>query len=72
MSLFVYAEKANVPEYIVKNGSTYRLVTDQLGSVRLVVNSSDGSVAQRMDYDEFGNVTLDTNAHPPFRAASFF
>ena len=40
---------------------TYRLVTDHLGSVRLVVNTSDGAIAQRLDYDAWGQVTLDTN-----------
>jgi len=35
----------------------------------LVVNTSDGSVAQRMDYDEFGNVLLDTN--PGFQPFGF-
>jgi RHS repeat-associated protein len=58
---FVYETRANVPEFIVKNtGQVYRVVTDHLGSVRLVVNVADGSVAQRIDYDEFGKVTLDT------------
>jgi YD repeat-containing protein len=58
---FVYASKAHVPEYIVKGGTTYRLVTDHLGSVRLVVDTSTGDVVQRMDYDAFGNVLQDTN-----------
>jgi RHS repeat-associated protein len=52
---------ANVPEYMVRGGDTYRLVTDHLGSVRLVVKVSDGSVAQRIDYDEWGVVANDTN-----------
>jgi RHS repeat-associated protein len=30
--------------------------------VRLVVNTADGTVAQRLDYDAFGRVMLDTNA----------
>jgi RHS repeat-associated protein len=34
-----------------------------------VINTSDGTVAQRMDYDEFGNVTLDTN--PGFQPFGF-
>jgi RHS repeat-associated protein len=37
--------------------------------VRLVVNTVDGSIAQRMDYDEFGVVTLDTN--PGFQPFGF-
>jgi RHS repeat-associated protein len=51
----------DVPEYMVRGADTYRLVTDHLGSVRLVVKVSDGSVAERIDYDEFGVVTSDTS-----------
>ena len=32
-------------------------MTDQLGSVRQVINSTTGQIVQQMDYDEFGNVT---------------
>jgi len=59
---FVYGSKAHVPDYMVKAGVTYRIVSDHLGSMRLVVNMIDGSIAQRMDYDEFGVLTNDTNA----------
>ena len=38
----------------------YRMLSDERGSVRLVVNIADGSVAQQLDYDEFGRVLLDT------------
>jgi RHS repeat-associated protein len=65
----VYGTKTNVPEYLVKGGTTYRIISDHLGSVRLVVNVSDGTVAQRMDYDEFGNVLVDTN--PGFQPFGF-
>jgi RHS repeat-associated protein len=58
---FVYATKANVPDYLIKNGQTYRIINDHLGSPRLIVNTSDGSIAQRMDYDVWGKVTQDTN-----------
>jgi RHS repeat-associated protein len=56
VSHFVYATKQNMPDYIAKGGITYRVLTDQLGSVRQVINSVTGEVVQRMDYDEFGNV----------------
>jgi RHS repeat-associated protein len=46
---------------MVADGTTYRLISDHLGSVRLVVDATTGVVAQRLDYDEFGNVTLDTS-----------
>ena len=45
---FVYGLHANVPEYMVQGATTYRLITDQVGSVRLVVDST-GSVAERID-----------------------
>jgi RHS repeat-associated protein len=61
VSAFVYADKPNIPEYIERSDGVYRIVTDQLGSPRLVINAENGTVAQRLDYDEFGNVIQDTN-----------
>ncbi|MBN1960879.1 MAG: RHS repeat protein, partial [Deltaproteobacteria bacterium] len=58
---FVYGLHANIPEYMVTATTTYRLITDHLGSVRLVVDASTGAVAQQLDYDEFGVVINDTN-----------
>lgn len=46
---------------MVRDGGTYRIVSDNLGSPRLVVDIGTGAVVQRLDYDEYGNVTLDTN-----------
>jgi RHS repeat-associated protein len=62
VSRFIYATRVNVPDYMVQSGITYRLVTDQLGSVRQVVNTQTGQVVQRIDYDEFGRILQDTNA----------
>jgi YD repeat-containing protein len=58
---FIYGERVNVPEVMIKGGTTYRLVTDHVGSLRLVVDAATGVIAQRMDYDEFGRVVLDTS-----------
>ncbi len=66
---FVYAGKSNVPAYMEKDGETYRIISDHLGSPRLVVNSTTGEIVQRMDYDAFGNITLDTN--PGFQPFGF-
>ncbi len=66
---FIYASRDHVPDYMVKNGARYRIITDQVGSVRLVVNASDGSIAQRIDYDSWGIVTRDTN--PGFQPFGF-
>lgn len=53
--------KGNVPDYMIKGGVTYRILSDHLGSPRIVIDTASGAVAQRMDYDEFGNASLDTN-----------
>ena len=69
VSRFVYGTNQSVPDYMVRGGQTYRLLTDHLGSVRLVVDTATGAVVQRLDYDEFGNVLLDTN--PGFQPFGF-
>jgi RHS repeat-associated protein len=69
VSEFVYGTRQNVPDYMIKNGVTYRIIADHLGSVRLVVNVGDGTVAQRMDYDEFGKVL--NNTSPGFQPFGF-
>lgn len=46
---------------VIADGTVYRLITDHLGCVRLVVNVADGTVVQRLDYDAFGRVLQDTN-----------
>jgi RHS repeat-associated protein len=69
VSRFVYGTRSNVPDYIVKADITYRIVSDHLGSPRLVVDVDSGTVAQRIDYDEFGIVTSDTN--PGFQPFGF-
>ena len=56
---FVYGLHPNVPEYMVKGGIAYRFITDQVGTVRLMIDSS-GNIAERIDYDDFGNVLQDT------------
>ena len=69
VSRFVYGTKANVPDYLIKGGVTYRIVSDHLGSPRLLINTTDGTVAQRIEYDAFGNITQDTN--PGFQPFGF-
>ncbi len=61
VSRFVYGTRINVPHLMFRNGITFRIISDHLGSVRLVVNTASGAVVQRMDYDAFGNIHTDTN-----------
>lgn len=69
VSRFVYGDKATVPSYMVKDGSTYRVVSDELGSPRLIVDVATGIVVQRIDYDEWGQIVGDTN--PGFQPFGF-
>ena len=54
---------------MIKGGVTYRIIADHLGSPRLVVNTANGLVIQRLDYDAFGKVITDTN--PGFQPFGF-
>jgi RHS repeat-associated protein len=76
---FVYGTGTNVPEHMITYDTSgqqtgiYRLLTDHLGSVRLVVDTRPDPVpnriVQRMEYDEFGRVLVDTN--PGFQPFGF-
>jgi RHS repeat-associated protein len=69
VSQFVYGTSSETPDYMVSGGVTYRLFSDQLGSPVLVVNSSTGTIAEQITYDEFGNVLGDSN--PGFQPFGF-
>jgi RHS repeat-associated protein len=60
VSRFVYGSRTNVPDYMVRGGTTYRIIADHLGSPRMVVNAASGALIQSMSFDEFGNVLTDT------------
>lgn len=66
---FIYSDRPNVPSHMIKEGATYRIISDHLGSPRLVVNTADGTVVQRIDYDPFGTIIADTN--PGFQPFGF-
>lgn len=57
---FVYATKAHVPDYYIdQNNNKFKIITDHLGSLRLIVSRS-GRVLQLMEHDEFGRILQDT------------
>jgi hypothetical protein len=45
---------------------TCRVITDHLGSVRMVVDANTGNVAQELRYDAFSRVLEDTNPGSAF------
>jgi RHS repeat-associated protein len=55
---FAYLSKPNVPDYVVRAGATYRVVSDQLGSPRYAVRSNDSANAPlKVDYSAFGEAS---------------
>jgi len=58
-----------VGSMMIKDGNTYKLITDHLSSVRIVVDVNTGDVSQKIDYDEFGNVL--SNSNPDFQPFTY-
>jgi len=54
---------------VIKGSNTYKIVADQLGTPKLLVDRASGAVAQRLDFDEFGMVENDTA--PGFQMLGF-
>jgi RHS repeat-associated protein len=59
VSTFVYGLKPNVPDYMIRGGKAYAIISDWRGSVREVVDATTNpaTVIESIDYDEWGNVT---------------
>lgn len=69
LNRYVYATQQQVPDLILRGTVVFRVVTDHLGSVRAVVDVTTGAVAQRLDYDAWGNLTQDTA--PTFQSVGY-
>lgn len=66
---FVYSNRLNTPDYMIKGGERYRIISDQVGSPIMVIHSVTGEVVQEIEYDSFGRVISDTN--PGFQPFGF-
>jgi RHS repeat-associated protein len=56
---FVYGMKPNVPDYVIRSGATYRVISDQLGSPVLAINVANSSdIPLQATYAAFGERTL--------------
>jgi len=56
---FEYAD-GRMPVAMARDGATYYLAYDQVGSLKVVTDAS-GNVVKRIDYDSFGNIINETN-----------
>lgn len=68
-SRFIYASMPNTPDYMVRDGKTFRIVSDERGSPRLVIDIATDQVAQEIYYDSFGQILYDSN--PGFQPFGF-
>lgn len=60
---FVYGSKSNVPDMMIQGAITYRMISDQVGSPRYLVQvgSAAGTTpAMSVNYDSFGLITAST------------
>lgn len=61
---FIYGSKKNIPDYYVdysQGKNFYRIISDYLGSPRLIINLSSNTVSATMEHDPFGMVITDTS-----------
>jgi RHS repeat-associated protein len=68
-SIFLFGEKPNVPSAMLREGKAYRIISDHLGSVRMVIDADTGEVVQWLEYDVWGKVVHDT--HPGWQPFGF-
>jgi len=66
---FIYATRTTSPDFILKGSAVYGVVAEENGSPRLIVDASSGAVVQRLDYDDWGQVTADSQ--PGFQPFGF-
>jgi RHS repeat-associated protein len=72
VSQFAYSSKRNVPDVMIRGGNIYRIITDQLGSVRMVQNVNNPSDRPfQADYSAFGEVTFATGTAPDWLPFGF-
>jgi RHS repeat-associated protein len=66
---YIYGTRSNAPDYMLKGGLTYRIISDDIGTIRLIVRADSGQVAERLDYDSWGKTI--TNTNPGFISLGF-
>ncbi|WP_374073730.1 RHS repeat domain-containing protein [Bdellovibrio bacteriovorus] len=64
---FIYGSKINIPDYVATGGKEYRIISDQVGTPKLIVEAATGKIVESLNYDEFG-VSFDGkhSAYLPF------
>ncbi len=60
---FVYGSRQNIPDYYIEGANKFRIVSDQLGTPRVVFNMTTGAVIAKFNHDEFGVIKANTNVN---------
>src|SRR5690606_32757776 len=55
-TFFFYGTRSHVPDYAIKDGIRYTIVSDHLGNVRQVINAQSGAIVQAQSYSAFGEI----------------
>jgi RHS repeat-associated protein len=63
---YVYGTKSNIPDIMIANGKEYRIMSDQVGTPKLLIDSATGAVVKIYAFDEFGYVSLSSTADDMF------
>ena len=53
----------------MRDGKTYRILSDHLGNARMVIDTETGEIVQWLDYDAWGRVLHDS--HPGWQPFGF-
>ena len=56
---FAYDDQGHLA-LVEKGSQTYRVIVDQVGSPRLVIDTASGAIAESIDYDAWGMITHDS------------
>lgn len=73
--VYIYDQKGWVPDWALhRDGTLFRIVTDQVGSVRAVVDAATGAVVQRYTYSPYGVIESEATSRDivPLRFAGGF
>jgi RHS repeat-associated protein len=63
LAQFIYGSKYHVPDLVIRNGTTYKVVSDQLGSPLLAINTGNSSdVPFQATYSAYGKRTITSGA----------
>jgi RHS repeat-associated protein len=67
---FVYGMKQNVPDYMIANGKKYRIISDQVGTPKALVDTANMRLVRIFLNDEFGK-SLDLDCDWEFDNSRF-